>query len=107
MTNAQIIMNASLELLKQGVLKTTGRTFIVQLPDGTEQELQEPEVIHTYNGWKELGYQVKKGQKAKAQFMIWKYTGKKNEENAEADEDGHCFMKKASWFTFDQVEKLA
>lgn len=106
MTNGEIILLQSLELMKQGVLKSTGRVFIKEMEDGTKVELPEPEPIHTYNGWKELGYQVKKGQKAKACFMIWKYHGKKDEETGEV-KDGKCYQRKAFWFTFDQVEKIA
>ena len=105
-TNKEIIRQASLELMEQGILKPTGRTYIVELADGSTQELPEIEPIHTYNGWKELGYQVKKGEHAKAQFTIWKYSGKKDEETGE-QEDGRCFMKKAFWFTLDQVERVS
>lgn len=105
-TNAEIIFRASQELLKQGILKPTGRMFVQELPDGNIIEVPEAEPIHTYNGWKDLGYQVKKGEHAKAQFVIWKYKGKKDEETGE-EAGGRCFQKKASWFTFDQVEKIA
>ena len=104
-TNVQIIMNQSLELMKQGILKPTGRVFVQELPDGTKVELPEPEAIHTYNGWKELGYQVRKGEHAKAQFPIWKWKGQKNEETGE--ECGNCYQRKAFWFTMDQVEPIA
>ena len=80
------------------------KTIRQELPDGSKIELPEPEPIHTYNGWKELGYQVKKGEHAKAQFPIWKYKGQKNEETGE-EEGGKCYQRKAFWFTFDQVEK--
>ena len=105
-TNGEIILGQSLELMKQGILKPTGRMFIQEMPDGSKIELPEPEPIHIYNGWKELGYQVKKGEHAKAAFAIWKYTGKKDEETGE-EIAGHCFQKKAFWFTFDQVEKVS
>lgn len=105
-TNSEIIFHQSMELMKQGVLKPSGRMLVQQLPDGSEIEIPEPEPIHTYNGWKELGYQVRKGQKAKASFMIWKYSGKKDEETGE-EKDGKCYQRKAFWFTFDQVEKIA
>ena len=105
-TNAQIILQASLALMAEGVLKPTGRVFIQEMPDGSKVELPEPEPIHTYNGWKELGYQVKKGEHAKAQFPIWKYKGQKNEETGE-EVGGTCYQRKAFWFTFDQVEKIA
>ena len=104
-TNGEIILKKSLELMEQGVLKPTGRMFIQELPDGTKVELPEPEPIHTYNGWKELGYQVRKGQKAVASFPIWKYQSKKNEAGEEIG--GKCWQKKSFWFTFDQVEKIA
>ena len=104
MTNEQIILQESLTLLKQGVLKPTGRVFVQEMPDGSTLELPEPEPIHTYNGWKELGYQVKKGEHAKAQFPNWKYKGQKDEETGEETGD-KCYQRKAFWFTFDQVEK--
>ena len=104
-TNQQIILTESLRLMAEGVLKPTGRVFIRELDDGTKQELPEPEPIHTYNGWKELGYQVKKGEHAKAQFPIWKWKGQKDEETGE-EAGGKCYQRKAFWFTFDQVEKV-
>jgi hypothetical protein len=82
-TNSEIILRNSLELMKEGVLKPTGRVFVQELADGTKVELPEPEPIHTYNGWKDRGYQVKRGEHAKASFTIWKYTGKKDEETGE------------------------
>lgn len=106
-TNSQIIFNESLELLKQGILKTTGRMITFEMQDGSKKELPEPEPIHTYNGWKELGYQVKKGEHAKATFPIWKYSGQKDEEGNKVKDGGYCFQKKAFWFTFDQVEKIS
>ena len=105
-TNVQIIMNQSIELMQQGILKPTGRVLVVETADGSKIELPEPEPIHTYNGWKELGYQVKKGEHAKAQFPIWKWKGQKNEETGE-EEGGSCYQRKAFWFTFDQVEKVS
>ena len=106
MTNEEIIFKNSLELLKQGILKPTGRMLTQELPDGSKIEVPEPEPIHTFNGWKELGYQVKKGEHAKASFPIWKYTGEKDEEGNKVKDGGHCFQKKSFWFTFDQVEKI-
>ena len=105
MSNAEIIMRQSLELMNQGILKPTGQTFTMKTEDGQKVEVPEVEPIHTYNGWKELGYQVKKGEHAKASFMIWKYQGKKDEETGQ--EHGKCWQRKAFWFTFDQVERIA
>ena len=113
MTNSEIIMRESLELMKTGILKPTGRVFVQEMADGSRIELPEPEPIHTYNGWKEMGYQVKKGEHAKATFPIWKYSGTKGEEakseeaNVEEESGGKCWMRKAFWFTFDQVEKVS
>lgn len=110
MTNSQIILQNSLELMKQGILKGSGEIAVQELPDGTKIEIELPETIHTYNGWKERGYQVRRGQKAKASFIIWRYIGKKvqDEESGELSEvDGKCIPKKSSWFTFDQVEKVS
>lgn len=109
MTNAQIIMNESINLLEAGIIKGTGRMLkAMQIDaDGNEYEIEveEPETIHTYAAWKKLGYQVKKGQKAKASFPIWKYVEKKAKNEDEEDET-KMFMKRASWFTFDQVEVI-
>lgn len=105
MTNMEIIMRASMDLMKQGIIKPSGRILTQELPDGTKIEVHEPEAIHTYNGWKDRGYQVKRGEHAKATFTIWKYTGKKDEETGDV-EKGHCFPKKSFWFTFDQVEAI-
>ena len=66
-TNAMIILNAQMELMAQGKIGTTGRMIRVQFADG-EQEIPEPEPIHTYQHWKENGYQVRKGEHAVASF---------------------------------------
>ena len=106
MTNSEIILRESLELMKQGVLKSTGQVLVYELPDGTKVEIPEPEPIHTYNGWKDMGYQVKKGEHAIATFAIWKWKGKKDEETGE-ENGGTCYQRKAFWFTAAQVEKLS
>lgn len=72
-------------------------------------QISEDEEIHTYARWKSLGYQVKKGQKAIAQFPIWKYTSKKKAEEVseeEAQARGYCFMKLSSFFSTKQVEPI-
>ena len=81
--------------------------------------MELPEVIHTFNGWKQLGYSVKKGEHSNIKFPIWKHTTKMldtNTGNAEADkinaeineQGGHTsmFMKMSSWFTAAQVEPI-
>lgn len=105
MTNADIIFQQSQQLAKDGIIQYTGREFTFEDADGNQTVIKETEAIHTYNAWKELGFQVKKGSKAVAQFTIWKYKGKKDEETGE--ESGRMFMKKASFFTERQVEAIA
>lgn len=107
MTNAMIILLESVDLMENGILKPTGERIVIDTDEG-KKEVDVPEVIHTYQHWKALGYQVKKGSKAVAQFPIWKYTSKKDKDmsEAEAQEKGFCFLKKASWFTAEQVEKI-
>ena len=106
MTNAQIITNARFALMEQGIIGTTGRTIKFLDGEGNEKELPEPEQIHTYQTWKELGYQVKKGSKAVARFTIWKHVeGKKNQDTDE-ETPSRMFMKNASWFSASQVEAI-
>ncbi|WP_372744282.1 ArdC-like ssDNA-binding domain-containing protein [Lutibacter sp.] len=61
--------------------------------------------FHSYKGWQELGYQVKKGSKA---FLIW---GRKREnisqEQASAEEkDQYKFFPLAFIFSNNQVEPI-
>ena len=108
MTNAQIIFNQSVALMKEGKIGTTGRMIVFEDESG-KHEMPEPEPIHTYAVWKELGYQVQKGQKAVAAFPIWKYTQKAKaaENEAEAIQKEYCFMKMSHFFTKAQVEARA
>ena len=110
MTNAQIIMNESINLLENGIIKGTGRMLeaLIVDKDGNETRkiVEEPEAIHTYAVWKKLGFQVKKGEKAKASFVIWKCVSGKKEEESDEQPENKMFMKKAHFFTIDQVEKI-
>lgn len=105
MTNAQIIFNEAQDLAEQGVIKYTGRVYKAELPDGSTIEVKETEAIHTYQKWKELGYQVQKGQKAVAKITIWKHTVKKAKSDNEEDET-RMFMKTSAFFSESQVEKI-
>ena len=108
MTNAMIIMIESVKLMEEGVIKGSGIKGTT--PDGKEIEL--PEALHTYAVWKQLGYQVRKGEKAVAQFPIWKYMSKKKKQeeeeavDGENKENGYCRMVTASFFTQAQVDKI-
>lgn len=108
MTNAQIIFNASVKLMEDGVIKGTGRVFEFTDDAGNTTRLEEPEELHTYAAWQEIGRQVKKGEKAKAAITIWKqgksYTTTNKETGAEEEKEGRMFMKNAYFFTFDQTE---
>lgn len=114
MTNAMIILLESVKLMEAGLISGTGEKIVVEDSEGNKQELDMPEQIHTYQRWKSLGYQVKRGQKAVAQFPIWKFTnGKMKTEEVREDVDaennensGYCFMKLASFFTAGQVERI-
>lgn len=107
MSNAMIILLESVKLMEEGIIGCTGEKMTIEDQNG-KREIDMPESIHTYQRWKSLGYQVKKGQKAKAQFPIWKYTSKKDKEMSEeeAQANGYCFLKTASFFTKEQVEKI-
>ena len=98
MTNAQIIAQESEQLVKEGKLK------MVQIGNDLI-----PEPIHTFQAWKSMGYAVKKGEKSEIKFAIWKYTSKKytDEKTNEEKEKSSMFLKTASFFRFDQVEKIA
>ncbi len=112
MTNAMIILNESVRLMEEGVLKGTGEFITIENEDGTKRELEMPEPIHTFQKWKELGYSVKKGEKSKIKFPIWKHTTKEKpveELTGNPIEDApitNMFMKLSSFFTFEQVEKM-
>lgn len=104
MTNAQIILLESVKLMEQGILKGTGKKIVVEYND-EKKELDVPEPIHTYQAWKKLGYQVKKGEKAIAKFTIWKHVSGKKKEDGEQGKD-RMFMKMSSFFKMEQVEKI-
>lgn len=106
MTNRMIILTESIKLMEAGILKSTGEKIVVETDEG-KKELDVPETIHTYQKWKQLGYQVKKGQKAIAQFPVWKYTNKKTKDNADGEEESkYCFLKVSSFFKQEQVEPI-
>lgn len=107
MTNATIILNESLRLMEEGVIKGSGQFAEIENEDGSKETIELPEEIHTFNGWKERGFGVKKGEKSKIKFSIWKCSAKKIEdENGEEDERTSMFMKLSAFFTREQVEVM-
>ena len=66
-------------------------------------------VLHTYQTWKKLGYQVKKGEKSEHKIPVWKPSTKKVEnEDGEKEEvdNGRYFLKLSAFFTQEQVERI-
>jgi hypothetical protein len=118
MTNATIILNESLRLMNEGILKGSGQYAEIETESG-KQTIELPEAIHTFQGWKQLGYSVKKGEKAICKFPIWKHTRKMlntdtgnpemDKMNQITNEQGgstRMFMTSAAWFTSAQVEPI-
>ena len=106
MTNAMIIFNESVRLMENGILKGTWEFVTVEEADGTKKELEMPEQIHTYAAWQQLGYKVKKGEKAIAKFNIWKHTTKIEKVEDQEEETSKMFMKMSAFFKFSQVQKV-
>lgn len=100
-----IILNERIELMEKGVLLGTGNIISMETNEGEKIQIEEPEEIHTYQGWKKINRQVKKGEKAIATILIWKHTMKKNQENEEKNKE-YMFMTKAFFFKLSQTEKI-
>lgn len=86
MTNAQLIMENTLILVMAGKI-------------GANDE------IHTFAHWKDLGFSVRKGEKAVAKFPIWKMGTRKNNDGEE-ENTGRMFLKTSAFFSTAQVEPL-
>ena len=107
MTNAQIIFNEAVELMKNGKIGKTGRQYEAEDENGNKIMIDEPETIHTFQAWKAKGFCVKKGEKAVAQFYIWKCVSKEVENSdGMTEEQKRMFMKKASFFSASQVQEM-
>lgn len=111
MTNAMIILSESVKLMEAGKLKGTG-VFVTVEMNGETKQLEMPEEIHTFNGWKERGFKVKKGEHSEIKFPIWKHTVKEkraDELTGNPLEDApktNMFMKLSAFFTAEQVEPI-
>lgn len=97
MKNEDIIMKTRIQLMKNGMIGTTGRKIKIIDNNQQEVEIDEPAEIHTYTAWKRLGFQVPKGTKAKIFIPIWNY---------QTLDDGTQlkFQRNAPFFTPEQVE---
>lgn len=105
MTNEMIIFKERCRLYDAQILPGTGRFFEIETETGEKKQLEEPEEIHTFAGWKERGFVVKRGQHAITKIVIWKYTTKKAKNPDEADEE-RMFQKLSYFFAPEQVEPL-
>ena len=70
------------------------------------------EELHTFQRWQQLGYSVKKGEKARHRITIWKgrERTRKNPETGELEtiRDGAgAFLKESCFFLASQVERKA
>lgn len=88
--------------MEEGILKGTGRRITVEGENGEKIEMEEPEQIHTYAGWKALGRQVKRGEKSITTLAIWKHTAKKPKDGE--GEEEKMFLTKAFFFREEQTE---
>lgn len=111
MTNEEIVMRESVDLMKQGILACAGQ-FEAKDEDGNTIMVDVPEEIHTYQEWKLMGKQVKKGEHAIAKFAVWKpVKGKKKDESEQGETNieikKRFIMCNASWFKGSQVEEVS
>ena len=113
MTNAMIILLESVKLMENGIISGTGKFAEIErkTESGTETvKIELPEEIHTYAAWKARGRQVKRGEKCKARFCIWKQGKGKtviDEDGNETEKAGRMFMKESFFFTIAQTEPIA
>ena len=61
--------------------------------------------LHTYQEWRRMGYQVKRGERAALSVVLWKYCSKTVEVDGQEQETGDCHRTTAHLFTAAQVEK--
>lgn len=104
MTNNEIIFRESIRLLEAGRIKGTGRTYTYTTETGESITIEEPEQLHTYAAWKQLGRQVRRGEHG-FEIHIWKHCTQKGDtpENEEGTKS-RMIWKKAFFFTMGQTE---
>lgn len=97
MKNVEIVFLERMQLAEAGIIEF--------LPDGM------PEPIYTYAAWKNLGFQVRKGEEHIAEFAIWKNDNR--QPKPEKDEEGKTkvrrrkmFLGKAYFFKRSQVDPI-
>ena len=87
MTNAEIIFRNMQELIENGVLT-------------------DKDTIHTFQGWKTIGFSVKKGEHSFISFPIWKKGKPKKDEDGNIIKEGKMFMVNSHFFTQKQVGEM-
>ena len=92
--------------MEEGILQGTGNIIEVEDENGEKKQIEEPEQIHTYQGWKSLNRQVKRGEKSIATIQIWKHTTQKSKAEDEDDQE-KMFLTKAFFFRETQTEAIA
>ena len=70
-----------------------------------EQGLPLDMPLYTYAVWRNMGYQVRKGEKCKHRVTMWRMGQKKDDEGNMVD-TGRCFYKTMSLFEMSQVERM-
>lgn len=106
MTNAQIIFNARMELLEAGKIQSTGKVYEMETEDGERIRIEEPEELHTFAKWRELGRVVKKGEHAITAVTLWKQGKPKKNPDTGEEIPGKMYFTKAFLFTVGQTEPL-
>lgn len=86
-------------------MATTNKTIIEAYKTAHDIPLTAP--LYTWGVWRNLGYQVKKGEKCRHRVALYKHTTKKIEQDGQERTVGRCFVKTANLFTSEQVEKIA
>ena len=71
----------------------------------TKGLLSPEDDIHTYTKWKNLGFQVCKGQKAVAKFPVWKYVSASKDKQGN-EKKAKMFLKKSAFFSSKQVKPI-
>lgn len=84
-------------------MATTNKDIIAAYKVAHNIPLTTP--LYTYAVWRNMGYQVKKGEKCKHRVQMWKMSTKENEEGNTTN-TGRCFHKTMSLFEMSQVQRM-
>ena len=92
MTNAQIIATVC---IAKGIYTHEQINSMAEIP------------VHTYQYWKAIGYQVRKGEKAAIKTRLWKMAKTQNiDDDPEKEKTPKLILVKSYLFTLSQVEKI-